>query len=123
MKRQIIALSNRSVEVEDRHKMLRCACALYDIALIKASQSTNAEVCNLILDFSPVAALLKKGGKGWIERLRIHFQIESVKKKYLDGLKGTAKEGGGNELRCNSSTSVSRCVNNYLVNREEDYEY
>jgi hypothetical protein len=91
MKRQILALSNKSFKVEDRHKKLLCACALYDIALIKASKSTNEEVRNLILGFSPVAALLKEGGNGWIERLRIHFQIESIKKKYLDGLKATGK--------------------------------
>jgi hypothetical protein len=91
LKRQVLALSIRSAKVEDRHKKLVCACALYDIALINASQSSNEEVRSLILEFSPVAALIKEGGNRWIERLRIHFQIESVKKKYLDGLKGTAK--------------------------------
>ncbi|MCX6143256.1 MAG: hypothetical protein NTZ35_08555 [Ignavibacteriales bacterium] len=91
LKRQILALSNKSASIGGRHKKLLCACALYDIALIKASESSNEEVRSLILEFSPVAALLKEGGNGWIERLRIHFQIESVKKKYLDGLKGMAK--------------------------------
>lgn len=91
LKRQILALSNKSAKVEDRHKKLLCACALYDIALIKASQSSNGEVRDLILEFSPVAALLKEGGSGWIERMRIYFQIESVKKKYLDGLMGLSK--------------------------------
>ncbi len=91
LKRQILALSNKSAKVEDRHKKLLCSCSLYDIALIKSSQSTNEEVRNLILGFSTVAALLKEGGNGWIERLRIHFQIESVKKKYLDALKGMPK--------------------------------
>jgi hypothetical protein len=91
LKRQILALSNKSAKVEDRHKKLLCACALYDIALIKASQSSNEEVRDLILEFSPVAALLKEGGSGWIERMRIYFQIESVKKKYLDGLMGLSK--------------------------------
>jgi len=91
LKTQILGFSNKSVKVEDRHKKLLCACALYDIALIKASESTNEEVRSLIFEFSPVAALLKEGGSSWIERLKIHFQIESVKKKYLDGLKGMSK--------------------------------
>ena len=91
LKRQILALSNKSVRVEDRHRKLLSACALYDIALIKASESPNEEVRSLILEFSPVAALLKEGGNNWIERLKIHFQIGSVKKKYLDGLEGIAK--------------------------------
>jgi hypothetical protein len=91
LKRQILLLSNRSANIGDRHKKLLCACALYDIALIKASESADEEVRSLIFEFSPVAALLKEGGSGWIERLKIHFQMESVKRKYLDGLKGTAK--------------------------------
>lgn len=91
LKRQILALSNKSAKVEERGKKLLCACALYDIALIKASKSSNDDVRSLILEFSPVAALLKEGGNSWIERLRIHFQIESVKKKYLDGLDGMSK--------------------------------
>jgi hypothetical protein len=91
LKRQILLLSNKSANIGDRHKKLLCACALYDIALIKASESADEEVRNIILEFAPVAALLKEGGSGWIERLKIHFQIESVKKKYLDGLKGAAK--------------------------------
>jgi hypothetical protein len=91
LRRQILALSNKSAKVEDRHKKLLCACALYDIAFVKASESTNEEVRNLVSGFSPVAVLLKEGGNGWIERLRINFQIDSVKKKYLDGLKAMAK--------------------------------
>ncbi|MCX6143635.1 MAG: hypothetical protein NTZ35_10465 [Ignavibacteriales bacterium] len=91
LKRQILILSNKSATIGDRHKKLLCACALYDIALIKASESADEEVRSLILEFSPVAALLKEGGSGWIERMKIHFQMESVKKKYLDGLKGMAK--------------------------------
>jgi hypothetical protein len=91
LKRQILLLSNRSANIADRHKKLLCACALYDIALIKASESADEEVRSIIFEFTPVAALLKEGGSGWIERLKIHFQIESVKKKYLDGLKGMAK--------------------------------
>ena len=37
---------------------------------------------------SSVAALLREGGVGWIEQLRIKFEIESVSKKHLDGLVG-----------------------------------
>lgn len=88
LKRQILVLSNKSAKVEDRHKKLLSACALYDIALNKASQSSNEEVSKLTSEFSTVAALLREGGAGWIEQLRIKFEIESVKKKYLDGLKG-----------------------------------
>jgi hypothetical protein len=91
LRRQILFLSKRSATIDDRYKKLLCACALYDIALIKASISPNEEVRDIILEFSPVAALLKEGGSGWIERLRIHIQMESVKNKYLDGLKGVAK--------------------------------
>jgi hypothetical protein len=91
LKRQIVLLSKKSSFIDDRYKKLLCACALYDIALIKASVSPNEEVREIILEFSPVAALLKEGGSGWIERLRIHMQMESVKNKYLDGLKGMAK--------------------------------
>ena len=91
LKRQILALSNKSVKVEDRHKKLLSACALYDIALNKAAQSTNEEVKNLTSEFSPVATLLREGGTGWIEQLRIRFEIDSVKKKYLDGLKAMPK--------------------------------
>jgi len=91
LKRQILALSNKSAKVEDRHKKLLSACALYDIALNKAAQSTNEEVKNLTSEFSSVATLLREGGTGWLERLRINFEIESVKKKYLDGLKGMPK--------------------------------
>jgi len=91
LKKQILALSNKSAKVEDRHTKLLCACALYDIALNKATQSTNEEVRSLISEFSSVAALLREGGAGWIERLRINFEIESVKKKYLDGLKAMPK--------------------------------
>jgi hypothetical protein len=91
LKRQILVLSNKSVKVEDRHKKLLSACALYDIALNKAAQSTNEEVKSLTSEFSSVAALLREGGTGWIEQLRIRFEIDSVKKKYLDGLKGMPK--------------------------------
>jgi hypothetical protein len=37
---------------------------------------------------SSVAALLREGGAGWIEQLRIKFEIESVRKKHLDELGG-----------------------------------
>jgi hypothetical protein len=87
LKRQILELSNKAVKVENRHKKLLSACALYDIALSKAAQSTNEEVKNLTSEFSTVAILLKEGGTGWTERLRIRFEIESMKKKYLVGLK------------------------------------
>jgi hypothetical protein len=91
LKRQILALSSKSAKVEDRHKKLLSACALYDIALNKAAQSTNAEVSKLTSEFSTVATLLREGGAGWIEQLRIKFEIESVKRSYLDGLKGMPK--------------------------------
>jgi hypothetical protein len=91
LKRQILALSKKSAKVEDRHKKLLSACALYDIALSNAAQSTNNEVLSLTSEFSPVAALLREGDTGWIERLRIKFEIESMKKKYLDGLKEIPK--------------------------------
>jgi len=91
LKRQILALSKKSAKVEDRHKKLLSACALYDIALNNAAQSANKEVASLTAEFSPVATLLRDGDTGWLERLRIKFEIESVKKKYLDGLKGMPK--------------------------------
>ena len=91
LKRQILALSKKSAKVEDRHKKLLSACALYDIALNNAAQSTNKEVASLTSEFSPVATLLRDGDTGWLERLRIKFEIDSVKKKYLDGLKGMPK--------------------------------
>ena len=91
LKKQILALSNKSAKVEDRHKKLLSACALYDIALSNVAQSTNKEVASLASEFSPVATLLREGDTGWIERLRIKFEMESVKKKYLDGLKGMPK--------------------------------
>jgi hypothetical protein len=91
LKRQILALSSKSAKVEDRHKKLLCACALYEIALNNAAQSTNEEVSNLTSEFSTVSILLKEGGTGWTERLRIRFEIESVKKKYLNGLKAMPK--------------------------------
>lgn len=87
LKRQILALSKKSAKVEDRHKKLLSACALYDIALNNAAQSTNKEVASLTSEFSPVATLLREGDTGWIDRLRIKFEIESMKRKYLDGLK------------------------------------
>jgi hypothetical protein len=87
LKRHILELSRKSVKVEDRHKRLLSACALYDIALGNAAQSTNKEVASLTLEFSPVAALLREGDAGWIERLRIKYELESMKKKYMDGLK------------------------------------
>ena len=91
LKRQILALSDKSAKIEDRHKKLLSACALYDIALSNAAQSANKEVTSLTSEFSPVAALLREGDTGWIERLRIKFEIESTKRKYLDGLKGMPK--------------------------------
>jgi hypothetical protein len=91
LKRQILELSKKSAKVEDRHKKLLSACALYDIALSHAAQSANNEVKSLSSEFSPVAALLREGGAGWIEQLRVKFQVESTKKKYLDGLKGVPK--------------------------------
>ncbi len=89
LKRQILELSRKSVKVEDRHKRLLSACALYDIALGNAAQSPNMEVASLASEFSPVAALLREGDAGWIERLRIKLEMESTKRKYLNGLKGT----------------------------------
>jgi hypothetical protein len=91
LKRQILALSQKSAKVENRHKKLLSACALYDIALSNAAQSTNKEVSSLASEFSPVATLLREGDAGWIERLRIKYEIESMKRKYLDGLKGMPK--------------------------------
>jgi hypothetical protein len=87
LKKQILVLSSKATKVEDRHKKLLSACALYDIALSRGAESTNEEVRNLISGFSPVATLLREGGAGWIERLRIQFEIDSVKNKYLEGLK------------------------------------
>lgn len=81
IKKQILALSNKSSKIEDRHKKLLYACALYELVLLKASQSSNEEVRNLILEFSSVAAVMREGGAGWIERLRIRFRIRSAKKK------------------------------------------
>ena len=91
LKRQILVLSKKSAKVEHRHKKLLSACALYDIALSNAAQSTNKEVASLTSEFSPVATLLREGDTGWIERLRIKFEIESMKKKYLSGLEGMPK--------------------------------
>lgn len=91
LKRQILELSKKSAKVEDRHKRLLSACALYDIALGNAAQSANKEVASLTSEFSPVASLLREGDAGWIERLRIKYEIESMKKKYMDGLKGIPK--------------------------------
>jgi hypothetical protein len=91
LKKQILALSKKSANVEDRHKKLLSACALYDIALSHAANSANKEVVSLTSEFLPVAALLREGDAGWIERLRIKFEVESIKKQYLDGLKGAPK--------------------------------
>jgi hypothetical protein len=91
LKRQILALSKKSAAIEDRHKKLLSACALYDIALSNVAKSTNKEVADLTSEFSPVATLLREGDSGWIERLRIKFEIDSMKKKYMDGVKGMPK--------------------------------
>lgn len=86
LKRQILELSSKSAKVEHRHKKLLSACALYDIALSNAAQSASKEVVSLTSEFSPVAALLREGDTGWLERLRIKFEIESMKRKYLAGI-------------------------------------
>ena len=91
LKRQILVLSKKSSSVEDRHKKLLSACALYDIALSNAAQSTNKEVASLASEFSSVATLLREGDAGWIERLKIKLELESMKKKYLNGLKGASQ--------------------------------
>ena len=91
LKRQILELSKKSARVENRHTKLLSACALYDIALSNAAQSENKEVASLTSEFSPVATLLREGDTGWFERLRIKFEIESMKKRYLDGLKEMPK--------------------------------
>lgn len=91
LKGQILALSKKSAKVEHRHKKLLSACALYDIALSKVAQSTNQEVVSLTSEFSSVATLLREGDTGWIERLRINLELESMKRKYLNGLKETPK--------------------------------
>ncbi len=80
-KRQVLMLSKKSSGIEDRYKKLLYTCAMYELALLRASQSQNEEVRSLILEFSPVAELLKEGGSGWIERLRIRFQLKSARKR------------------------------------------
>jgi hypothetical protein len=56
LERQVLLLSKKSVNVEDRYKKLLCACALYDIPLLTGSQSPNEDVRSLIFEFSAVAA-------------------------------------------------------------------
>jgi len=81
LRKQILALSNKSSKMENRYKKLLYACAIYELVLFEAAQSQNPEVRRLIFEFAPISDMLREGGSGWIVRLMIRFQVKSSKRK------------------------------------------
>ena len=73
-KRQILILSNKSSENEDRFKKLLYACALYKLTLENAMNSDEENIQNIVDEFEPINNILKEN-TNLLERIFIKILI------------------------------------------------